>query len=244
MMLDEWTDEKNFQLHNLKFQIRQAHIVGKDTEARTLLDEFERLDDTDSPINRQFTLLYRTLIDQPKYTVQERRTRLESAICLTCPHYTEGKLPRVLAYEEIILINNIAICYAEKGERPYAIDLLYQLKAFYERRVVNMEEALRTELLIFYNLSKMLGLEHRYEECIAVCDLGIRIAKETGRCTKLDKILYNRAWAMVKRGNACDQTEAMQSAMQAFQLANILGRTELAQHIHAFIEENFGTEEL
>ena len=52
--------------------------------------------------------------------------------------------------------------------------------------------------MILYNLSKVLGLAGRYDE--GVCDEGIRIAKTTGRCLSLPQTMYDRAWAMVKRG--------------------------------------------
>lgn len=238
MSVDVWTDEKNFQLHNLKFQIRQAIIMDETEKAKTLLRKFERLYSPSDPVDHQFMLLYQTMLYGSPSSA-ERKKQLEKALLLTCPFYNEKKLPRVMAYEEIILVNNIAICYWEEGSRDEAIELLYQLKESYERNVVNIEEALRTQLLILYNLSKFLGLEGRYDECIEICDLGIQIAVRTGRCHSLPGILYNRAWSLVKRGQEGDLEEAKRPVVQAFQLANILGKTAMAQHIRAFIEENF-----
>lgn len=239
MSVDVWTDERNFQLHNLKFRIRQAFIMDEKEEAKTLLRKFERIYLPEDPVDKQFAILYQTMLHGSQYTNTERQKRLEEALLLTCPRYREKKLPRVLAYEEIILVNNIAICCAEDGRRDDAIDLLYQLKEFYDRDIVNIEEALRTQLMVLYNLSKFLGLEGDYDECIEICELGIQIAIRTGRCHSLPGTLYNRAWALVKRGQEGDLEEAKRPAVQAFHLASILGRTAMAQHIRAFIEENF-----
>lgn len=237
-----WTDEKNFLLHNLKYKIRQAFILDEIEEAKTLLRKFERTYNPEDPVDRQFLLLYQTLIFMSQYTKEEKLNRLEEALLLTCPRYSEKKLPRLLDYEEIVLVNNIAICYAESGRRDQAIELLYQLKEYYDARTVNIEEALRTQPMILYNLSKILGLEGRYDECIEICDLGIQIARRTGHCASLPQTLYNRAWSLVKRNKEGDREEAKKTVMQAIQLADILGKSACQLHYRAFAERNFGEE--
>lgn len=228
MFVDLWTDEQDFRLHQLKFQIRQAVILNQIKEAGELLSQYACLYDRKSAVSHQFYLLYANILRRESVPWGEQKCRLEEALRLTCPKYQEQRFPRVLSYEEIILINNIAICHARMNERAYAIKLLYQLKEYYDSCVVSFEEMLRTKPMVLYNLSKYLGLERRYDECIAVCDAGISLAQSTGRCTALGDTLYNRAWALIKRCGPGDQGEAQKNLNQALQMAEIMGKPDLA----------------
>lgn len=239
-MFNSLVDEKNFTLHELKFEIRQAYIANQLPMARELLVDFDHLINKDSnQVDKQFLMLYQTLLHQENFSNAETLAQLETAIRLTCPKYKENKIPHILSYEEIILLNIIATRYELEGNRNLAIQILFNLKAYYDRHIVNTEEALRTQPMVLYNLSKLLGLAGRYDECIDICNLGIRVAKSTGRCTALDRTLYNRAWALLMRGQDGDILAAKQSAIQAYQLAGILGYSKESSFYHVFIEKHF-----
>lgn len=240
-MLDTYVDTKVFILHELKFQIRQAVIMNQPERAKDLLNRFEQQADCHGQMAKQFLLLYRTLVSnlKPEKTLEQ----LEQAIRLTCPRYQTGKLPRILSYEEIIALNNIAVCNYDLGqlrqEQVYlqrAIDILYDLKRYYENHMTNTEEILRTQPMVLYNLSKYLGCAGRYDECVEVCDLGIRIARETGRCTQLHRMFYNRAWALSRRGYPADLEQARQSARLAYYMAAAMAQPASQAHYRHFIQ--------
>jgi len=238
--IDTYITEQDFRIHELQFQIRQAYIESRYDEARILLTQYEMLAEEGSCITRQFCLLLNTLLYAHRYTLPEQLARLEEAIMLTCPKYNARKIPHVLSYEEILLINGIANCHALSGNRRTAIEMLLQLKEYYQQRMINTEEALRTQPLILLNLSNMLGQEGRYDECIEICNIAIRIARTTGRCPLLARTLYNKAWALVKRHAEGDLAAARHTAVQAFYMASIMKQEQSAQHYQRFIQENFG----
>lgn len=244
LMVDVWADEQAFQLHRLKFHIRQAVIMREMDQARALLEEFGRLYNEKSALDKQFYLLQSTILSRDSLPWETQKGQLEEALRLTCPRFDEKRFPAVLTYEEILLINNIAICYGHMNDRRRSIDLLYHLKDYYDNCLVSIEEALRTEPMILYNLSKNLGLEGRYDECIEICDLGIQLAQRTGRCSCLPETLYNRAWALEKRNLPQDHAEAKHNAKQAFHVAEAMGQTERAQHFRKFIAEHFAEDVL
>lgn len=239
LMMDVWADEKEFQRHKLKFQIRQAVIVEETEKAKALLEEFGRVYDEESALDKQFYLLQSTILNNETLPLEVQKAQLEEALRLTCPQYDEKSFPAVLTYEEILLINNLALCYGGLDERRKAIELLYKVKNFYDNCAVSIEETLRTEPMILYNLSKYLGLERRYEECMEICDLGIRLAQRTGRCLQLAKTLYNRAWAMVKKGLPQDRAEAKRYAEQALHVAEAMGQKECVRYCKEFLAESF-----
>jgi len=237
MSLDFFTDKRDFLIYEQKFKIRQAYVAKDLLLTERLLGEYEKMISDDSKIDQQFFSLYHTLLNVNKYTNEEKRTRFESALRLTCPAYSSIRLPHVLSYEEIILLNSIAISYDTPETRHHAIDILRALKAYYDCHVITLEEALRTQPMILYNLSKVLGLAGYYDECLEICDQGIRLARMTARCSHLGKTLYNRAWALIKRNEDGDYSAAAQSAALSRNFFQIMGDGAGVQSIDALIEK-------
>ena len=244
MSLDFFTDKRDFLIHELKFKIRQAYINKDYHHAKAYMAEYLEILGNGTPIDQQFSLLYSTLLEEDQYSNHEKLERFESALLLTCPRYSCNKIPRVLTYEEIILLNNIAIGYDSMGNRENTISILNAVKEYYEHHVISTEEALRTQPLILYNLSKFLGLNGQYDECIDVCNHAIRIASSTRRCTFLGKIWYNRGWALLKRGQDGDHSASQHSIRQAYLFASVLGYVVEMEHYKKFWEKNFPEAEL
>lgn len=243
MSLDFFTNRKEFTLYNLKFKMRQAYVFGDFDLAKGYLADFMNLCNMESPMDIQFMQLYDVLLYEDKYTLNERLAKLEQALNLTCTKYAQGKYPKVLTYEEIILLNNIAVCYAEGGNQNTAIAILTMLKDYYSSKVINMEEALRTQPMVLYNLSKYLGRNGNYDECIDACDLGIGIARKTGRCLSLHQTMYNKAWALLRRGGIGDGEIAQKTLESAIALADALGYQADCEFMKEFYHRTFSAAE-
>lgn len=239
MSLYAYVDEHTLFLHELRFKIRQAIILSDFEEARESLEKYKQNMDLKSPSELQFFMLNNILISSQAYTVEERLSRLEEAMCLTCPKYHEKGVPKILSYEEIIILNNIAGCQQTCGNLSKAIQILTSIKKYYENGMLNSEEILRTQPLILYNLSKCYGLSGRYDECIEICNLGIRIARETGRCGFLEKMLYNRAWSLSKRNYTGDIMQAKESIKLALYMATVMENHNAVDHYKQFIKNTF-----
>lgn len=244
LLMDNAVSKGDFLIHELKFQIRQAYINGRQEELKKLLADYALRISSANKADQQFLALYQILPVLKQYTAEERLQKFEAALKITCPSYQVDKLPTLLTYEEIVLLNGIANSYSEAGDRGLGIEIFYALKRYYENHMVNTEEALRTQPMILYNLSKWLGLEGRYDECIEVCNLGIRIAKETGRCAFLHNTLYNLAWVLVQRKQPGDMERAKDAAKQAYYMFYVMGNRELMEWCHKFALENFGEDVL
>ena len=239
MSLDYFADKQAFLIHELKFKIRHAYIEQNQALSKRYLEEFRDLLSNPTHVDKQFLSLYNTLLNQKTLSNEEKLEQFENALRLTCPKYQTCFIPKILSYEEIILLNNIAICYDVRGERSRTIDMLYAIKNYYERQVISSDEALRTQTMILYNLSKALGLEARYDECIEVCNQAIRIARRTGRCQDLGKTMFNYAWAHLHRNQNGDREVAKQSIKQAYCFAFTMGNTKEIDFFRCFYEEEF-----
>ena len=217
--------ELDYKIQQAKFKARQAYIDRDYAAARELLEKFRELAWPEHCVaDRQF---YEgenaSLLEQEgKISNSETLERLENALRLTCPHYDRNNLPKLMTFEEILILNNIAIRIDSGNNRNLAIKMYYHLKDFYDKNVVDIEESLRAKPLILYNLSKLLGLSGRYDECIEVCNQGINLAKQTGRASMLALTLYNLAWALVKRGDIWDIEPAKRYAKEAYYMSLIV----------------------
>lgn len=238
MMLQTFVDEKDFIAHELKYDIRQAYIENDINKSKELLQQFRSQVVTPSQIDAQFILLFDCLIDWQSHSPEESLEKLERALRMTLPKYRSGHFPPMLSYQEILLLNNIGLRLVECGDTDGAIDIFYGLVEYYDSRVVNREEALRTEPMILYNLSKYLGLEGRYDECIAICEKGIKLAQKTGRSSYLPQTFYNKAWALIKRNGMGDVELAQDAILKAYYTAEAFGNLPLANHCKGFAQSN------
>lgn len=242
MSLDFFTDRRDFRIHEYKIRLRYAYISRDTVLVKHYLEELERLVVKPTKIDKQFLILYQTLLGKNQYKNSEKLKRFEDALALTCSGYKFGRIPHVLSYEEIILLNNIAICYATDNDHDYAIFILMKLKEYYEHNMICKDEALRTQPMVLYNLSKSLGLSGRYDECIEICDLGIRIAVASGRCPMLGVTLFNKAWALMQRNKTGDRENAVRCLRRAYSFAEAIDDHSEMEYLQNFLANHFAEE--
>ena len=222
-----------------------AYVAEDIPLAIKLLDEFRSRHDEKSGIDQQFLLLYDTILHLEQYTPDEQLVKFETALQLTCSGYSDNQIPHVLSYEEIILLNNIAVRYDIPGTREKAIPVFTVLTEHLDSHRTDPEEALRTQPMILYNLSRSLGAGGYLDECIEICDRGIALAQKTGRCNYMGKLLYNRAWALMSRNREGDRSSAAHAIKQARDFFQIMADSISLSFVNSFIEKHgFTAEEL
>ena len=223
----------------LKNRLRHAYLEERQEDAQALLAELEGLAREPEPETRQFLELYRVVLYEDCFSDGEALLRLENALSLT----RQGLDPVGLSHEEILIMYHIAVFTDRTGCREQAIGILEALANHYSTTTLTREEALRTQPMVLYSLSKYLGLSGEYHRCIAVCDRGIALARESGRCGLLSRTLYNRAWSLLQLRTPETRAESMENLRQAYHLAAILESEGEIEHLRGFWESNF-TEKL
>ncbi len=229
-------------LHQLKYDIRQASILEDYARADRILTENKDWISGLEPLDKQTfeTAAVLLKILRNELTDKEALNQLEALIRITCPKYTKDKPPTLMTYDEILLLNNIALKYAHLGDVETAISLLYHIKDFYDKRNCDIEETLRTEPMVLYNLSKYLGLAGRIDESIEISSQGIRLAKQTRRCSVMAKTLYNMAYGLYERNKPGDRDTSLHYVKQAYYLADILDMKQSKEHYKNYISAKFG----
>lgn len=238
IITNNYVDKKTLRLHELKFNIRQAIINKEDEIGKNLLEDFKNSLEKPTAIDKQFILLYDLLLYEEKYSKDEMLELLDKAIKYTYPKYNTKKVFYVLSYEEILILNNIAVCHAIDNNIKKAIDIWYNIKEYYDEHIINTEETLRTQLMVLGNLSEALQIAGRYDECIEICDIAISITKRTARCRWLSRTLRMKAIALLKKDKEQHCDEIFQSIKKAYYMAYVLEDEEELSDIRKLIEDN------
>ncbi len=241
LMLDCFIDENTLRINELKYQIQLSYRNREYAQAREQLARLEGMVTDHTSLDWQFVLYYCILLCQETLSPERKLERLEEALLLSWPYYKTKGIPRLMSYSEINILNTIANTYGQGGKIDQAIAIYQHIRGFYESHATVPEEIIRTQPAVLYNLSKCLGQAGRYDECIEICDQGIRIARRTGRCICLAKTLYNRGWALLKRGRENDRVQAEISLRRACYQAYTTENQRELKHFRAFYEENFGS---
>lgn len=237
--IDNYANEAEFEMHEIKFLIRDSYIMNEYDESKRYLREFERRIEEHNPIDDQFILLYNTLLRHKKDTIQERLKLFEKALRMTYPNYGKDKRFHVLSFEEILILNNIANCYSDMGDRKKAIEIYYGIKEYYDTKIINIEEVMRTKPMIMYNLAKALILEKRLNEAMGICDLNIEASIRYKRSAYLPNTLYLKAYAYVEQNSEGDIDLAKKYIADAYYAAFALHNQEILNCCREFIKECF-----
>ncbi len=234
---------EEFEIAKLEVKIRQHYNCENLDAAREALTSLEAYRDYFSVTDRQFYESLHTLIYLDSIPVEETIEILLNTIKLTHPKFSIDNPPKLLTSEEASMLNTLACQLETGGKRNQAINLFYHLKRFYESNLADPHEMLRVFPTVLYNLSKLLGLSGRYDECIEVSLEGIRLMKSYARSRRLGKILYNLSWAMVKRGRPSDIEPAKQALKEAYCFALVIdNRPSFIERLKKFSIDNFGEE--
>lgn len=237
-LYDAFISAQDFEIHEKKFHIRQL-ILKEDFEgASQTLDELEMLirdDIEENKLHKQFVQYMRVITENKGKLTLDSLEKLESAIKITLKNYGKTKIYNyLLTYDEIVILNNIAVAYGENEQKNKAIQIYGELKEYMEDNYINSEEKMRMYPSILYNLSKYLGLAGRYQESIDICDLGIESLNKYGRVKPLSSLLYNKAWCILKLKDNTRMEECKKTLLQAYYVEMVMGSPIKANQIKEF----------
>ena len=235
-MVNNLVSKDEFYLHDLKYRIRQSYINGNIDLSRKLMDEFERLLKEPTQIDIQFEIMYNTILYSEEYTNEEKLLRFEKALRTTCTRYGTGNAFYMLSFEEIILLQNIAICYAQLDNLDKCISIFYSVLEFYDKHIVNKEEELRMKPAILYNLTRALIETERYEECVKICEISIEMSQTTGRCPMFALILYHMGFALYSLGRI---DESKKYFVKAYCMGYAMNDSEAIELTKNYVQDNF-----
>lgn len=151
------------------------------------------------------------------------------AIHITLPDF-DGKSPlrnNLLPFDEIMIINSIAILYSNDEKNIMnAIHLDMWLKEYMENKIVDGKMKTAKYPMILYNLSCWLGVENCHAEALKMAEQGINFCIEYGNLAFFPLLILNKGVALAEL-NQLD--EAKQYLHQAVTVLSAVKRMDLVK---------------
>ena len=127
---------------------------------------------------------------------------LIECIKITKPNYDEDMVHKYrLMYNELVIINQIAIFYCESSETSRGIKLFERLKESMDLYYIDSNEKIKMYGTILYNLSKFLGIKERYIEALNFIKDGVNMEISHRRLSLLPLFAINKACDLLELKN-------------------------------------------
>lgn len=238
---DEICSESDYETAKTIAAARRLYIMGRYEEAWPYMDRLLKNYDGLSPSSRRFSNTLGTLMLLRKKMIDDSQAlnNFEKLLKETYPDYSITSLPKLMTYNEITLLIFISKQYNSLGRTDTAIRILYHLKSFHEKCIIDEVESMRTLPTILFYLSKLLGHIGKYDECIEICKCSINKLVFSGRSHLLSETMYNLVWALVKRSGEGDLESAKEILIKAYFTAKALKNDSLVGRIEVFIKNDF-----
>lgn len=174
-------------------------------------------------------------------TDEETMEQLMRAIHMTLPEF-DGVTPletSLLTFNEIAIINNIAIMYAKREKYEEALTLGFWLKHYMGKNVIDESEKRSKYPMIVYNLSNWFGRMGKSKESLKEAEEGIHFCVGHGCLHTLPVLIFNRGCALAELG---DIEGAKKAFRQSTVLFEVTGQEERVTRTAELCKEHYGIE--
>lgn len=226
------------EIYQIKRELDLLIRVHEYERAESLLNKLQRKLDITEAQNMQFLLRTSAIIQYRtgRITKEERRNIFEQAVKLTVKWYGEQSLEKgFYTHNEVILLCNIATAYFEEGNEKKAIQMLVELKEYFDNSVVSEEEIAQNKVLVLDNLQQCYGLVKAYGKSLEISEEGIEQCLNGKKEGILCNFIYNRAYVLEKMNK---KESACKELVQALCIAKALEYDYMYKHIYRHVCEN------
>lgn len=180
----------------------------------------ERLIKSDEELENQCILFAKSKLFFKKYGDSNKSMELlMKAIHITLPDF-DGKNPlrnNLLTFDEITIINSIAVRHAKKGDYLTAIQLDLWLKEYMENKIVDGKMKIAKYPMILYNLSNWFGEEKCHKEALNMADMGIDFCIKYGNLTAFPVLVSNKGVALAELNQKEEAKKYLHQAIIIFE---------------------------
>lgn len=238
---------KDFEINELQKEIVADNVCKSFSEALKKIRRLEELSQSaDDSVLQQFLLRVSALAGYEEdgqrfaYDFSTQRQMLMKALELTCPGITMDTIGNfLLGEDEAKIINQIAICWSEEGNRRRAIEIYRQLIQYVQSHFASCEVGEVMLPLTAYNYSRLLGQEGRYEEAIEIAELGRQCCVKYNKCRFLGGLLLNIACCLHDIGEDKKSKELLIDSYYVNKAMNVMKNCEI---IRKYARENLKIE--
>jgi len=235
-LFPSFLSEREVSVFRLKHQISKLIFVERYEEAERLLDELDSSLKLEH-VYKQFVLYIRALLIRKKgQSSEDALVAMKRVADMSIRnHSSDMIIHQVLSKDDVKILNSLAISYYNAGEQSKGIDLLYALKNYIERKVVDDDGISHLYTTILYNLSKWVGLKGHLNEAVRLCGIGIQRCIDYNAYYSFSGLLYNKGYLLVMLGR---MDEARKYIQESYYLDRARGELELCEIVERFACEH------
>lgn len=185
--------------------------------------ELEKLIGDGQGMEHQYLIFAKGILEGEHGASDEKVMELfMQAIGMTLPEF-DGVTPlerNLLTFNEIAIINNIAIMHAKESQFEQALALGNWLKRYLAEKVIDGSEKRSKYPMILYNLSNWYGRSGKHAESLREVEEGITFCIEHGCLTQFPVLMCNKGCALAELGDREQAKEILQQAAVLFEATN------------------------
>lgn len=166
--------KNELEIEALKKEIMGCNIAEKTDECAAALQKLRALSEPDDLPTQQFILRSQALLSRLKGgTPQEELALLHQAMHLTNPGFALDRIGQFLyTFEEVKLLNQIALCYSDLGEHTTALDIYSQLLDYIQQHYPQVILKNGQLQMILYNYARELDITQQYQQSLLIAEKG------------------------------------------------------------------------
>ena len=231
--------KSDFHMRNLEYRLATKISIA-DFEIKDLLDEYKNLKESLNNLELQLYEFYEALYlnrnsDQNEQSLNE----LVRALKRTIPDYEIDKpMPNVLISNlEFLILNNIARHLYFISEKTRAVDLMTQLKTYYENANVNTREKAKNLSLIYFNLANWKEMAGERKLALELSEQGKSLCLESNYLLDFPYHIFNIGYCYAQLG---EKEKAKSFFSNAFTIFDIMGKHDDTAYATPIINKQFG----
>ena len=214
-------------IQELAWKLENFEFVNVDV----LMQELERRISGTDILEKQYLIFARaSMIRRNGAPCEAVMGTLLEAIRLTMPDFAKRQniRNRLLTFDEITILNSIALEYYNMGQQEQGLKLLYELKDYLEEHVIDEEEKAKKYPMILNNIAWRVGELGNHWEAYRISNMGMQYCIKHNKLAVLPYLIHTKACAACEMGKL---DEAKLLFHQAIVLLDICDKKELAEHI-------------
>lgn len=178
----------------------------------------KRPDYKEDNLTRQFFYYIKAVLDYRDGAGPEViYAQLEEALRLTYPSGLANlSQKRMFTFDEINIINSMAVQKQRLGQRKQALRIWMQLLDYLEERKVDAEEKEKVYPMILYNKANLLCELEIFHEALELCHKGITYCTEKNKYMVLPYLLFCKSEILRKLGQTTEAAGLKERAEQLF----------------------------
>lgn len=236
-----FVSKEEMELYEAMQQMTRNIADGDVVELEQQIQKVEKIIG-DAELERQYLYFAKAeLLREKGGTSEEVLELLMQAIHVTMPQF-DGKRTlenNLLTFDEIIIINAIAVQYANENQVMAALRLGYWLKEYMEQKMIDGKLRTAKYPAIVYNMSNWMAKMGQYEDALKLTEEGVDFCVKYGNLVNLPLLVFNKACSLAELGK---KDEAKKFFTQSVVIFETMKQYDRVQTATDWCKNNYGIE--